>query len=82
MVFSSPFFLFIFLPVVVAVYFAIPKKFRALRNYFLVVCSLFFYAWGEPKFVYYMLTVVFINYALGLIASKFIDNDKNIKEAL
>ncbi len=64
---------------VVAVYFAIPKKFRALRNYFLVVCSLFFYAWGEPKFVYYMLTVVFINYALGLIASKFIDNDKNIK---
>jgi len=48
MVFSSPLFLFGFLPVVLALYFTMPP--RAV-NTIALVASVFFYAWGEPKFV-------------------------------
>ena len=45
MVFSSIFFLFVFLPVVLALYYVVPRRFK---NLLLFVCSLIFYAWGEP----------------------------------
>ena len=45
MVFSSIIFLFIFLPLVLAAYFLVPKSWK---NAVLLICSLFFYAWGEP----------------------------------
>lgn len=50
MVFSSPLFLFGFLPIVLAIYAVMP--FRAL-NVTALLASLFFYAWGEPKFVFF-----------------------------
>jgi alginate O-acetyltransferase complex protein AlgI len=63
MVFSSPVFLFLFLPVVLAVYFLLPHR---LRNLLLLTASLFFYAWGEKEFIAVLLTSIILNYSLGL----------------
>ncbi|MGW8192898.1 MAG: MBOAT family O-acyltransferase [Desulforhopalus sp.] len=62
MVFSSLFFLFFFLPLVLFSYFITPKR---LRNLHLLLASLFFYAWGEGLYVLLMLFVVVANYFLG-----------------
>lgn len=63
MLFSSTLFLFLFLPIVLGVYAVMP---RALRNAWLLLASLLFYAWGEPKLVWVMLTSIVGNYAFGL----------------
>ena len=63
MVFSSPLFLFLFLPVTLAVYFLLPVR---LRNVWLLGTSLVFYGWGEPKFVVVMLASIVINFLLAL----------------
>jgi len=63
MVFSSPVFLFLFLPVVLAVYFLLPER---LRNLWLLDTSLVFYAWGEPRFVLVMLASIGANFLLAL----------------
>ena len=47
MVFSTIVFLCMFLPITIILYYVMPK---ALKNYFLLAASLFFYAWGEPKY--------------------------------
>ena len=49
MVFSTPIFLFLFLPAVLVLNYIIPKKYIAAKNVVLLIASLFFYAWGEPK---------------------------------
>lgn len=64
MVFSSNIFLFVFLPLVLGGYFLIHPKFR---NTFLLLSSLFFYFWGEPKFVFIMFLSIFINYIFGIL---------------
>ena len=51
MLFSSIPFLYYFLPTVLIVYFLVPK---CLKNTVLLVSSLFFYYWGEPKYVILM----------------------------
>ena len=66
MVFSSIFFLFCFLPVVLALYFALPR----LRNAILVAASLVFYAWGEELYVLLMLASIGCNYAMGLLVDR------------
>ena len=53
MLFSSIPFLYYFLPLVLITYFTAPKK---LKNAVLFVFSLVFYAWGEPKYVFLMIT--------------------------
>lgn len=63
MVFSSPLFLFLFLPIVLAVYFLLPGL-RA-RNAWLLVVSLLFYAWGEVEFIVLLLISTLINFELG-----------------
>jgi len=63
MVFSSPLFLFLFLPVVLAVYFLLPGL-RA-RNGWLLAVSLLFYAWGEVGFILLLLISTLINFELG-----------------
>ncbi len=63
MVFSSPIFLFLFLPVTLGVNFLLP---RSVRNYWLLAVSLLFYAWGEPIFVAFMLLSVVMNYLFGM----------------
>ena len=62
MVFSSPIFLFLFLPLVLA-YFLVPGL--KLRNYWLLAFSILFYAWGEVVFVFLMLASTLMNYFLG-----------------
>jgi len=64
MVFSSAIFLFAFLPLVLSGYYLVP---RGLRNAYLLVASLFFYAWGEGFLVLLMLASVAMNYVGGRI---------------
>lgn len=65
MVFSSPVFLFLFLPVTLGLYFLMPTL-RA-KNLTLMVMSLFFYAWGEPLWVFLMIGTTFIDYIAGIL---------------
>lgn len=62
MLFSSITFLFLFLPVVLAVYYLVPGK---GKNMFLLLASLFFYAWGEPVYVILMILSILLNYFCG-----------------
>lgn len=64
MLFSEPAFLFIFLPLLLALYFA--PGMRRFRNALLLLTSLFFYAWGEKVFVFLMLGSIAFNYVMGL----------------
>ncbi len=68
MLFSSIPFLFYFLPIVLALYFAVPKK---LKNTVLLLSSLFFYGWGEPKFLIFMLISITQGYVFGLLIEKY-----------
>jgi alginate O-acetyltransferase complex protein AlgI len=70
LVFSSPIFLFLFLPVTLAVYFALPRRWR---NPWLLGASLVFYGWGEPKFVAVMLASIVANFLLALWIDRFPD---------
>lgn len=70
MIFSSTIFLFIFLPVVLLLYYIIPKKFLTVKNILLLCASLFFYAWGEPVIIIVMLVSIFANYLFGLWIDK------------
>lgn len=73
MVFSSTIFLFIFLPLVFILYFISHRK---IRNSVLLIASLLFYAWGEPRFIFIMLASIFINYIFGLLIDKYKDKIK------
>lgn len=63
MVFSNLFFLCLFLPAILLVYYSVRKE---LQNIVLLLFSLLFYAWGEPIYVFLMLFSIFINYWFGL----------------
>ncbi|MEN2767357.1 MBOAT family O-acyltransferase [Ornithinibacillus xuwenensis] len=76
MVFSSTVFLFLFLPAILIVYFIVPKS---LKNIVLLIGSLFFYAWGEPKFVLVMILSIIINYVLGIIVDINRNNKLKVK---
>ena len=69
MLFSSITFLFIFLPLVLFVYYILLRK-TEYRNYWLLIVSLCFYAWGEPIYVFLMLASIIGNYLLGLWMAK------------
>ncbi|MDP4118004.1 MAG: MBOAT family O-acyltransferase [Bacillota bacterium] len=69
MVFSSLLFLGIFLPAVLLVYNL--NKNITYKNIVLVVFSLFFYAWGEPKFVLLLIFTSFVGYLSGLITERY-----------
>lgn len=59
MVFSSLTFLFVFLPIVLLIYYISPKP---LKNFVILLFSLIFYAWGEPKFIFLIILSILINY--------------------
>lgn len=63
MLFSSNLFLFLFLPVVLIGYYLLGHRFR---NSFLLIASLLFYAWGEPRFVWIMIGSILFNYLMAL----------------
>ncbi|MBQ4563938.1 MAG: MBOAT family protein [Lachnospiraceae bacterium] len=74
MLFSSTTFIYLFLPVVLLFYFVLLKRSRKLQNIFLLIVSLFFYAWGEPKFVLIMIASILLNWLLGLLVDRFKEN--------
>lgn len=69
MLFSSATFLFGFLPVVLAVYYALGGR-REAQNIVLCLFSLFFYAWGEPWFVLIMIASIIVNWLAGILIEK------------
>lgn len=68
MVFSSPIFLFLFLPVVFIVYSIAPRR---LRNFVLLLASICFYMWGERLFFAFMLASIVFNWLFGLALDAF-----------
>ena len=79
MLFSSIPFLYTFLPCVLILYFLVPGW---LKNTVLLLSSLFFYAWGEPRFVVFMVIAIVQGYVFGLLAEKFRDRPKQAKLCL
>ncbi len=74
MVFSSLFFLYLFLPVCLLCYGLLPSL--RLKNAVLILFSLVFYAWGEPFYILLLLGSVLVNYLLGLGIGKCQDKQK------
>ncbi|GKX31276.1 alginate O-acetylation protein [Vallitalea longa] len=68
MIFSTPIFIFVFLPCILAVYYVSPRKFK---NTSLFLASLVFYAWGEPVYVSIMLFSTVFDFVNGLFIEKF-----------
>ena len=70
MLFTSLEFLLLLLPLCMAVYYVLPFRF-GLRNYWLLLSSLTFYAWGEPWFVFVMLGSICFNYIAAMAIERF-----------
>lgn len=73
MLFSSITFLFGFLPLVLLVYYISPRK---IRNFILMIFSMLFYAWGEPKYIIVMIISIFVGYVMGLLTDYYKKKDK------
>ncbi|MBR6709417.1 MAG: MBOAT family protein [Clostridia bacterium] len=67
MVFSSLLFMFIYLPIVLAIYYLVPCRWR---NVWLFAVNLIFYGWGEPVYIVLMLFSIVINYAAGILIER------------
>lgn len=68
MLFSSLPFLFYFLPCTLGLYFLVPRR---LKNAALLLCSLVFYAWGEPRFVGFMAAAILQGYAAARLMERY-----------
>lgn len=71
MLFSSITFLYYFLPLTLLVYFAAPKE---CKNTVLLLASLVFYGWGEPKYVMLMGLSILLGYVFGLLVERYREN--------
>ncbi len=78
MLFSSLTFLFAFLPVTLILYFLARDRYK---NYVLLIASLIFYAWGEPKYIILMLLSIVINYFIAILIDKN-RRKKNVSKSL
>lgn len=67
--------MFVFLPIVLILYYAVPKRFK---NLFILISGLIFYAWGEPIYVLIMIASTLIDYTAGLLIHKF-DKNKTVR---
>lgn len=67
MLFSSNLFLFLFLPAVLGIYYLLDRR---MRNPFLLLVSLVFYAWGTGTFVIMMVASALFNYAAALVLNR------------
>lgn len=68
MLFSSITFLYYFLPLTIAFYFLSPKR---LKNMVLLLSSIIFYAWGEPKYVFLMASLIVLGYGFGRLVETY-----------
>ena len=73
MVFSSILFIFRFLPIAMILYFLTPTKFKNLT---LLLVSLIFYSWGEPKYFLIMVASIVVDY----LVSRGIEKSRNNKK--
>ena len=73
MLFSSMTFLFLFLPLVLAAYYVVNPKWR---NLVLLFASIFFYAWGEPRYVLILFLTIICNYLGALLIDKYRSKSK------
>lgn len=67
MVFSSALFLTLFLPTLILVYVLIQEQFRVAL---LLLASLFFYGWGEPKAVFCMIAMIVVNFLAAILIER------------
>ena len=67
MLFSSLTFIFIFFPLILIIYFISKDKYK---NYILLIASLIFYSWGEPKYIILMFLSIIVNYYLAILIDK------------
>lgn len=67
MVFSTPYFLFLYLPIVLLLYYITPLK---LRNLALLIVNLVFYGWGEPVYILIMFASIAIDYTHGMLVTR------------
>ena len=74
MVFSSLYFLFLYLPLVLLVYYLVPLH---LRNGVLLVFNLIFYGWGEPVYIVIMFASIAIDYTHGMLVTHFKNKGKD-----
>ena len=79
MLFSSITFLFLFLPIMLAVYHIAPFR---LKNGLLLIGSLFFYAWGEPVYIILMVLSILLNYFCGMDIENNSENEAKAKRSL
>lgn len=79
MLFSSIVFLFTFLPVVLILYYIVPRR---LKNMVLLAGSLVFYAWGEPVYAILMMISIVFNYISGLDIARNLDSPQRAKKSL
>lgn len=63
MIFSSTVFLFLFLPITIIVHIILP---RSIKNYWLLIVSVIFFAWGQPKYLWIIAVSILINYLVAL----------------
>lgn len=68
MVFSSLIFICVFLPITLLIYYLVPSR---VKNYFLMLASLFFYAWGGTTYVFLLIALSFVDYLLGMMIYKY-----------
>ena len=78
MVFTSDVFLFAFLPIVLAIYYAL----RRYRNEFLTIASYVFYGWWDPRFVLLMMTSTVVDYFAGAVIASPTSSAQRRKAAL
>lgn len=67
MLFTSPLFLFTFLPLTLIAYYGLARRSRRLQNFLLLATSLVFYGYGEPEFIKILIISVFANWLAGWI---------------
>ncbi len=67
MVFSSTFFIFIFLPAFLLVYYTLPNR---LKNIFIILGGYFFYSWGAPNYALILLFTIIMDYFFSHLISK------------
>ena len=75
MLFTSISFLYYFLPALIIIYFITPKKYK---NVILLIASLLFYLYGEPKYVFLMIAEIIIAYIGAILIDKYKNQSKNI----
>jgi len=79
MLFSSTTFIYLFLPFTLACYYGIFRRSQTMKNVFLLIMSLLFYGWGEPKFVFAMVGSIIINWFFGLLVDKAKNENKTVQ---